>query len=98
MVGLLMDKYASQILLGTAKKPKGIREISRDYNIPVSVCYRRIKKLVDMGLLTEVRYGKRAKYRSNIEDFRAVLNFEENKLYITMTADGEEFEAETSIL
>ncbi len=98
MVGLMMDKYASQILLGTSSHPKGIREISREYNIPVTVCYRRIKKLVEIGLLMEEKKGKRIKYRSKIEDFNAVMDFEGNKLVISMVADGERYDVETNIL
>ena len=98
MVSLLMDKYASQILLGTSSQPKGIREISREYNIPVTVCYRRIKKLVELGLLLEEKMGKRIKYRSKIEDFNAVMDFERNKLVINMVADGERYNVETNIL
>ena len=98
MVSVFMDKYSSQILLGTSTKAKGIREISREYNIPVTVCYRRIKKLVEMGLLMEEKVGKRLKYRSKINDFSAILDFESNKLRINMVADGESYEIETSIL
>ncbi len=98
MVTVFMDKYSSQILLGTSTQPKGIRELSREYNIPVTVCYRRIKKLVDMGLLREEKVGKRLKYRSKINDFSAVLDFENNRMRINMNADGEDYEIETTIL
>ncbi|AGB04780.1 hypothetical protein AciM339_0906 [Aciduliprofundum sp. MAR08-339] len=98
MVSVFMDKYSSQILLGTSTSSKGIRELSREYNIPVTVCYRRIKMLLEMGLLKEERVGKRLKYRSKINDFSAVLDFESNRLKINMSADGEEYEVETTIL
>ncbi len=98
MVSIFMDRYASQILLGTSARPKGIRELSREYNIPVTVCYRRIKKLVEIGLLQEEKIGKRVKYKSKIEDFNAVMDFENNTLRITMVADGERYDAETNIL
>ncbi len=98
MISVFMDKYSSQILLGTATKPKGIREISREYNIPVTVCYRRIKKLVEMGLLREEKVGKRLKYQSRINDFSAVLDFEGNRMKINMNADGENYEIEAPIL
>ncbi len=98
MVSIFMDRYASQILLGTSARPKGIRELSREYNIPVTVCYRRIKKLVEIGLLQEEKIGKRVKYKSRIEDFNAVMDFERNTLKISMIADGERYDVETSIL
>ncbi|MCD6275303.1 MAG: winged helix-turn-helix transcriptional regulator [Thermoplasmata archaeon] len=98
MVSIFMDRYSSQILLGTSTKAKGIRELSREYNIPVTVCYRRIKKLVEIGLLKEEKIGKRVKYRSKIEDFNALMDFEENKLRISMVADGEKYDVETTIL
>lgn len=98
MVSIFMDRYSSQILLGTSAKAKGIRELSREYNIPVTVCYRRIKKLVEIGLLKEEKIGKRVKYRSKIEDFNALMDFEENKLRISMVTDGEKYDVETTIL
>ena len=98
MVNVFMDRYSSQILLGTSTRAKGIRELSREYDIPVTVCYRRIKKLVEMGLLMEEKVGKRLKYRSKINDFSAMLDFEGNKMKINMIADGETYDLETSIL
>jgi len=98
MVSVFMDRYSSQILLGTSGQPKGIRELSREYDIPVTVCYRRIKKLVEIGLLKEEKIGKRVKYKSKIEDFNAVMDFEENRLRISLLADGERYDVETPIL
>ena len=98
MLNVVMDRYTSQILLGTANRAKGIRELSREYNIPLTVCYRRVKKLAEIGLLKEEKIGKRAKYISKIEDFRATLNFEENKLTMNMVAGGEKYHVEGNIL
>ncbi len=99
VLGVLLDHYSSQILIGTIDTPKGIRELSKEYKIPLSVCYRRVKMLAEMGLLNEKKYGKRVKYVSNIENFKAVLNFEENKMVVDMDdSNGENYRVEGNIV
>ncbi|EDY35228.1 hypothetical protein ABOONEI_299 [Aciduliprofundum boonei T469] len=46
----------------------------------------------------EEKVGKRLKYKSRINDFSAVLDFEGNKMKINMIADGENYEIEAPIL
>ncbi len=98
MLGVLMDRYSSQIIMGTSTKAKGIRELSREYDIPLSVCYRRVKMLAEMGLLKEKKFGKRVKYLSSVETFKAVLDFEENHMKIEMNSGSEAYEVEGEIL
>ncbi len=99
VLSVLLDHYSSQILMGTVEKAKGIREMSKEFKIPLSVCYRRVKMLAELGLLNEERHGKRVKYISNIENFKAILNFEENKVMVTLDdADGKNYNMEGPIL
>ncbi|NPA75153.1 MAG: winged helix-turn-helix transcriptional regulator [Euryarchaeota archaeon] len=98
MLGVLMDRYSSQILMGTSDKAKGIRELSREFEIPLSVCYRRVKMLASIGLLKEEKNGKRIKYISNIEHFKAVLDFEGNRVKIEMNYEEGSYEMEGEIL
>ncbi len=98
MLSILMDRYSSQIIIGTSEEAKGIRELSREYGIPLSVCYRRVKMLASAGLLREKKYGKRVKYISNVENFKAVLDFEENRVIIEMDSNEEKYELEGEIL
>ncbi len=98
ILGILMDRYSSKIILGTLDRAKGIREMSRDYDIPLSVCYRRVKMLAEMGFLREEKKGKRVKYLSKIDHFKAVLNFESNSMMIEMNAGGKNYTNEGEIL
>ncbi len=99
ILSLLLDHYSSQILMGTTDRARGIRELSKEYNIPLSVCYRRVKMLAEMGLLNEKKEGKRVKYLSNIDNFKAVLNFEENKMVVDMDdSKGENYRVEGNIV
>ncbi len=98
VLGILLDHYSSQIIMGTMERARGIRELSKEYNIPLSVCYRRVKMLASMGILSEQRVGNRVKYISNIDSFNAILDFERNSMRVEMTADGEEFKTEGNIV
>ncbi len=98
VMSIIMERYTLQILMGTSEKPKGIRELSREYNIPVTMCYRRVKSLVGKGLLSEEKEGKRVKYISNMENFRAILNFEENTMHVILKNGDDTLEKKSTIL
>lgn len=72
-IELLSDDYIPKILAHTHLKPKSAKEIAAKNDIPIAVCYRRIKKLVDLGLLSKeerplTQEGKRVwLYKSNLE-------------------------------
>jgi hypothetical protein len=69
---LISDKYVSKILMSTYKKPRSVQNISATYNIPIAVCYRKVKYLEDLGFMRSVDSklngnGKRVKlYQSQI--------------------------------
>jgi hypothetical protein len=48
---LISDKYVSKILMSTFKVPKSVQAISATYNIPIAVCYRKVRQLEDLGFL-----------------------------------------------
>ncbi len=98
LLSAFLDHYSSKIILGTMKQPMGIREISKEFGIPLSVCYRRVKNLLEMGILIEKKNGKRTKYISKIDNFNAVLNFEKNEMFITLNADGKTYDLEGKIV
>lgn len=81
---LLGDDYIPDILSSTHIKPKSAKEISKMNDIPIAICYRRINKLVDLGLLEEdekalTQEGKRVQlYKSNLKS--AHVYYEEGKL------------------
>jgi DNA-binding Lrp family transcriptional regulator len=48
---ILSDEYSAKILMGAIRKPRTALELSRDFNIPIAACYRRIRNLEDNGLI-----------------------------------------------
>ena len=48
---LITDKYALEILMYTYKKARSIQNISATFNIPIAVCYRRVRQLEKLGFL-----------------------------------------------
>ncbi|MFW6072134.1 MAG: hypothetical protein ACOC6U_01390 [Thermoplasmatota archaeon] len=52
-IELLSDDYIPKILAHTHIKPKSAKEIVAKNDFPIAVCYRRIKKLVELGLLSK---------------------------------------------
>ena len=47
----LADEYARKILLSTIPKAKSVEEMSRENDIPLSTCYRRVHELLDSQIL-----------------------------------------------
>src|SRR5437660_11835252 len=47
----VMDEYSARILMGTFERPVSALELSRRFGLPIAACYRRIKELVELGLL-----------------------------------------------
>ena len=69
---LISNKYASRILMCTYKKPISVHQISKVFNIPIAVCYRKVNELERLGFLRCTdrilnRKGKRVSlYQSQI--------------------------------
>ena len=83
---LLTDEYSAKILVGTFKSPRSAIELSREHNIPVAACYRRIKTLEKAGLIKCVekaltKKGKRiGLYASQLKN--AYIFFEGGKIRV----------------
>ncbi len=81
---LLSDDYIPDILSSTHIKAKSAKEISKINDIPIAVCYRRINKLVELGLLEKeerplTQEGKRIwLYKSKLKE--AHIFYEEGKV------------------
>ena len=45
------DRYTLLILAGTYQRECTAQELAEQYNIPIAVCYRRIKALEKIGLI-----------------------------------------------
>jgi len=76
ILAALGDDFSDKILSCTNEKARTVEEISSLEGIPLSTCYRRIRHLVDSGLLLIERIvitnsGRRfAEYRSSFASFQ----------------------------
>ena len=63
--GLLEKKVKN--ILGVFIKNKGelfhLQKISKESNVPISSCFRLIKKLVGLGFITTIKIGKFKVYK-----------------------------------
>ena len=51
---ILGDEYYVKILTATASTPKNALQLSEEHDIPLAVCYRKIKYLETEGLLVGI--------------------------------------------
>lgn len=47
----LADEYSRKIIISAIAAPKSVEDMSRENNIPLSSCYRRVHELLDAQLL-----------------------------------------------
>ena len=47
----IADEYSRKILVSTIPSPKSVEDISRENDIPLSTCYRRVHELLDSQLI-----------------------------------------------
>ena len=55
LVQVVSDEYSRKILLGAINSSKSVAALSRENDIPMSPCYRRVHELRDAGLLVVER-------------------------------------------
>ncbi|MDG6905855.1 MAG: hypothetical protein JRN20_08735 [Nitrososphaerota archaeon] len=51
LVRALSDDYSRKIILSIMSKSESIEQISREQNIPISTCYRRVHDLIVSGIV-----------------------------------------------
>ncbi len=79
-VSVLGDEYALRILQAVTKEPKTAAEIVRIANLPPAACYRRLRALLDSGLIAATgsiptRSGKPARqFRASVSRVRVVYD------------------------
>jgi len=90
ILGPLADDYALKILAATRDEGKTVRELSRELDIPIATCYRRVEELEENDLL-EVKEkkltqdGKRATVlRTNVSFVEITFGFENQSLNINI--------------
>ena len=47
----LADEYSRKIILSTIPRSKSVEDISKENDIPLSTCYRRVHELLDAQIL-----------------------------------------------
>jgi Helix-turn-helix domain len=76
----MSDEFERKILSSTVQRTKSVEEISKENQIPMSTCYRRIRLLVDMKLLRIERTiitdsGKKYEtFRSTVKDATIIFS------------------------
>lgn len=98
---LLADEYVVKILAASFSTPRSAQELSLKFDIPIAVCYRKIKELQAVGLLKCVdrfltRDGKWVKlYQSQL--VTAIIYYERNKLRVKLELATSGVEAENNV-
>jgi len=86
MIQILSDRYSRSILFQTTLSAKSVEEVSKETNIPISTCYRRIHDMRVQGVLVIDRIvltddgRKYEMFKSAIKDAR--INIEGGKMSV----------------
>src|SRR5436189_2947694 len=77
---VLSDHFSRMIILSTTERPKSVEDVSRENNIPLSTCYRRVGILSRQGILIVERViitptgKKHVLYRTTLKGIHADLS------------------------
>lgn len=86
IIQALSDEYARKIILSATLKPKSVEDLTKENDIPMSTCYRRVHELVGEGIMMIDKIiitpeGK--KFETFRSAFRSIqINFEAGELVI----------------
>ncbi len=86
----LLDDHALRILIGLHQETLTAQEISQRYKIPIAPCYRRIRRLLSLDLVSEAGYvteGRRRParlYKSEVDRFTITYGSGEMMLHLML--------------
>jgi DNA-binding Lrp family transcriptional regulator len=86
MIQALSDGYSRRILLSAIPKAKSVEDLSKENDIPLSTCYRRVNEMTQQGIMivekiTITPDGK--KYEMVRSAFKSVkISFDQGELAI----------------
>ncbi len=86
----LLDDHALRILIALHQETLTAQEISQRYKIPIAPCYRRIRRLVSLGLISEAGFvteGRRRPahlYKSEVDRFTITYGSGEMTLHLML--------------
>jgi len=94
-IKMIFDEQTATILELTAQKPMTASQIGRRLNMPHSVCYRKLKMLIDARLISEINAGNHQfgyvgakQYSCNID--RAYVALEQGELRCVLKLRNED--------
>jgi len=93
--GSLLDDHALRILIALHQEALTAQEISARYKVPIAACYRRIRRLLSIGLVsgsgfvTEGRRRPARLYKSEVARFRVVYGNGEMTLHLMLRSGVE---------
>lgn len=91
----LLDDHALRILIALHQETLTAQDIASRYKVPIAACYRRIRRLSSIGLLSEAGYvteGRRRParlYRSEVERFTVTYGNGEMTLRLILRSGAE---------
>ncbi len=86
----LLDDHALRILIALHQETLTAQEISQRYKIPIAPCYRRIRRLLSLELVSEAGYvteGRRRParlYKSEVDRFTITYGSGEMTLHLML--------------
>ncbi len=86
----LLDDHALRILIALHQETLTAQEISQRYKIPIAPCYRRIRRLLSLELISEAGYvteGRRRParlYKSEVDRFTITYGSGEMTLHLML--------------
>lgn len=88
VVRALSEEYSKRIILSTIAKSMSVEQISREQNIPISTCYRRVRELESAGVVKAdnitIKDGKKlVSYKTTFKS--ASISLESGELRVDVT-------------
>jgi len=86
--GSLLDDHALRILIALHQESLTAQEIAARYRVPIAACYRRIRRLFALGLVSEAGFvteGRRRPahlYKSEVDRFQ--IMYENGKMQLRL--------------
>jgi predicted ArsR family transcriptional regulator len=84
----LLDDHALRILIALHQENLTAQEIASRYRVPIAACYRRVRRLVSLGLISEAGFvteGRRRParlYRSEVDRFQ--ITYGSGKMHLLL--------------
>jgi len=86
----LLDDHALRILIALHQESLTAQDVAARYRVPIAACYRRIRRLVALGLISEAGFvteGRRRParlYKSEVDRFTIVYGNGQMRLRLSL--------------